>query len=218
MELNLFPNIEPELIAVDGGTLVLIEDWLDPIAAEQWFSRLRQTTAWEQSSIVMAGKPVRIPRLNAWYGDPGMAYAYSGKRFEALPWSEALGRLKAKVQQTVDGYTLNPTSPGQQTHFEINSALLNLYRNGNDSVAWHSDNEPELGPCPQIASVSLGATRRFVLKHRRDESKIELALSGGSLLLMLGDIQGRWWHSVPKTRKPVGERINLTFRQVFAGR
>lgn len=212
MKRDLFASPESQRIAIDGGELVLIQDWLNPAEAERWFKQLRDNTAWEQSSIRMAGKEVRIPRLNAWYGDEGRAYTYSGRRFEALAWSAALLRLKTAVQEVVDDWSVE----NQDTDFQINSALLNLYRDGNDSVAWHSDDEAELGPRPQIASLSLGATRRFVFKNRRDKShKLELSLEAGSLLFMLGDIQKRWLHSVPKTRRPVGERINATFRQVF---
>ncbi|MEX1032225.1 MAG: alpha-ketoglutarate-dependent dioxygenase AlkB [Cellvibrionaceae bacterium] len=199
-----------ERIEVEGGELILVRDWLDRDSAEWYFGELRTATDWEQSTIVIAGREVRIPRLNAWYGDRGRAYTYSGKRFEALPWSESLASLRGRTQDTVDGFA-------SAVEFRINSALLNLYRNGADSVGWHSDDEPELGPRPQIASVSLGASRRFVLKHRRDAAnKLELILDSGSLLLMLGGIQHRWRHALPKTRRPVGERINITFRQVFA--
>jgi alkylated DNA repair dioxygenase AlkB len=207
-EVDFF-EAEPELITLEGGELVLIRHWLEPSEAERYFAELRGTIAWEQSTLILAGKPVHIPRLNAWYGDEGRNYGYSGKHFRALPWSETLSHLKASVQQRID--QCRPDAG-----FAINSALLNLYRDGNDSVGWHSDDEAELGPRPQIASVSLGAARRFLLKHRRDKSqKHELVLSSGSLLLMLGDIQRHWLHAVPKTRKPVGERINITFRQVI---
>lgn len=215
MELDLFPGSALERITLDGGELVLINNWLNPAEAESCFSRLRTTAEWEQSKITLAGKQLRIPRLNAWYGDEGKTYTYSGKRFEALPWIKELVRLKSKVQLSIDRIE---SGFWGGTRFEVNSALLNLYRDGADSVGWHSDNERELGPRPQIASVSLGETRRFLFKHRRNKlNKVELTLRSGSLLLMLGDVQRHWLHSVPKTRKPVGERINITFRQVVLG-
>jgi alkylated DNA repair dioxygenase AlkB len=205
---DLFDPSAPERITIDHGELVLFRNWLSPAEAEHYFVRLREKTDWEQSTIVIAGRPVRIPRLNAWYGDPGMSYRYSGTRFEALPWTTELAELRARVQSVANDLP-------EPMHFAINSALLNRYRNGDDSVGWHSDNEPELGPCPQIASLSLGASRRFVLKQRRNQNrKLELELTSGSLLLMLGNMQSHWLHAIPKTRKPVGERINLTFRQV----
>jgi alkylated DNA repair dioxygenase AlkB len=205
----LFPaDNSPERIPLEQGELVYIRNWLPADEADSLFKRLREDTAWEQSTITIAGRPVLIPRLNAWYGDPGASYRYSGTTFEALSWITELAQLRSRVQSTATNFV-------ELAKFEINSALLNLYRNGEDSVGWHSDNEPELGPMPQIASVSLGASRRFVLKHRRDkQGKIELELASGSLLLMLGDLQEHWLHGVPKTRRPVGERINVTFRQV----
>jgi alkylated DNA repair dioxygenase AlkB len=209
MNDDLFQTSSPERISLDHGELVFIPDWLSPAGADEYFHRLRDTTAWEQSTITIAGRAVSIPRLNAWYGDRGMSYRYSGTRFEALPWTSEITELRSKVQETADGFC-------GSVQFAINSALLNLYRDGSDSVGWHADNEAELGPRPQIASVSLGASRRFVLKHRRNkEQKMELELTSGSLLLMLGDLQQHWLHAVPKTRKPVGERINITFRQVL---
>lgn len=209
MQLQLTEEPYPQHIPLTGGELLLIRNWLAPDAAEALFSRLRASTAWEQSTIRIAGKPVRIPRLNAWYGDEGRGYTYSGTRFEARPWTDDLADVKAAVQETVDEHC-----PG--LGFRINSALLNLYRDGNDSVGWHSDNERELGPEPQIASLSLGAARRFVLKDRRDRSStFELTLGSGTLLLMLGATQRHWLHAVPKTRRSVGERVNVTFRQIF---
>lgn len=201
---------EVERIAVDGGELILLHNWLNAAEARNSFLSLREKTAWEQSSIVIAGKTVAIPRLNAWYGDEGKSYSYSGTRFEALPWYPELHELKRKVQDTISQFP-------PEVDLHVNSALLNLYRDGNDSVGWHSDDEAALGPRPQIASVSLGATRRFLFKHRHDKNqKLEFALASGSLLLMFGDIQKRWRHCVPKTRKSVGERINLTFRQIVS--
>ncbi|MGQ9425200.1 alpha-ketoglutarate-dependent dioxygenase AlkB family protein [Gilvimarinus sp. F26214L] len=202
----LFPT-EDQSIVMEGGELLLIRGWLDTNESSKLFSSLRRTIAWEQSTIRIAGRPVQIPRLNAWYGDPGCGYRYSGTDFEPHPWTPELQTLRERVQTT-----LAKICPG----FHINSALLNLYRDGADSVGWHSDNEPELGPRPQIASVSLGGSRRFVFKHRRDKGlKHELLLESGSLLLMLGDTQRNWVHALPKTRKPVQERINITLRQII---
>lgn len=207
--LGIAPSVEH--IPLEHGELLLIEGWLSPAVAEDAFAVLREQTAWEQSTITIAGRQVRIPRLNAWYGDAGTAYSYSGTRFEPRPWSGVLASLKEAVQQTIDTQL-----PGLDFH--INSALLNLYRDGADGVGWHSDNEASLGPRPQIASLSLGGTRRFLLKPRHGGNKsAELELNGGALLLMLGDLQANWLHSIPKTRRLVQPRINVTFRQVFPG-
>ena len=162
---------------------------------EKWTKELN----WEQSEISLFGRKVAIPRLHYWCGD--QPYTYSGIRFEAVSWTTELAELKAQVEQ-VSG-------------LEFNSVLINWYRDGQDSMGWHSDDEKSLGEAPQIASVSLGASRRFVLRKKSDHTnKKELLLTDGSLFLMLGETQKLWQHALPKTRKSVGDRINLTFRQI----
>lgn len=205
LELPVAPSVER--IPLANGELVLIRDWLAPTVAAESFLRLQEQTLWEQSTIFIAGRPVKIPRLNAWYGDAEAHYRYSGRDFTPMPWSEPLAELRNRVQQTYDD-----TQPEVAVRF--NSALLNLYRDGADGVAWHADDEAELGPRPQIASLSLGASRRFLLKPRNGGDSVELTLDSGTLLFMLGDLQRYWLHTIPKTRRPVGPRINLTFRYV----
>ena len=142
------------------------------------------------------------PRLVAWFGDPGAAYTYSGLQLVPEPWSERLGSLRARTE-------------GAAGH-PFNSVLCNLYRDGNDSMGLHADAEPELGPNPVIASVSLGATRRFVLRHAKDRGeRLDLDLAGGSLLVMSGTTQHFWRHGVPKQKKITDSRINLTFRRIL---
>ncbi len=149
----------------------------------------------------MFGRPVRVPRLVAWHGDPVAVYTYSGTEHRPLPWTPVLVRVRRRVEAL--------------TGHEFNAVLLNLYRDGRDGMGWHSDDEPELGPEPVVASASFGATRRFCLRHRRRrESRLDLPLGHGSLLLMHGATQRHWLHAVPKTRAPVGPRVNLTFRTV----
>jgi alkylated DNA repair dioxygenase AlkB len=144
---------------------------------------------------------VASPRLSAWYGDPGAIYSYSGLRLEPLPWTPVL----LEIRQVVTDLAETP----------FNSVLLNLYRDGQDSMGWHSDAEPELGRNPVIASVSLGAVRRFVLRHKkRKEQHIALELESGSVLVMGGALQHYWRHALPKIRQAVGPRINLTFRLI----
>lgn len=191
-----------EKIDLVGGDVTLIHHWLSPDEAERLMGLLIREIQWEQSTINLYGKPVKIPRLNAWYGDSRARYQYSGTVFDPLPWSDSLKTLKHLIEEA--------------TGDEFNSVLANMYRDGNDSVAWHSDNEPELGRNPVIASVSLGQSRRFLLKHRKDRDlgSIRLELSSGDLLLMRGETQHHWLHSVPKVAKSVGPRINLTFRKV----
>ncbi len=169
--------------------------------AARLFDELRGQIDWRQEEILMFGRRVPVPRRVAWHGDPGASYTYSGTEHHPLPWTPALERVRGRVT----GLT--------GVHF--NAVLLNLYRDGRDGMGWHADDEPELGCDPVIASVSLGATRRFCLRHRRRKDlRLDVPLAHGSLLLMSGATQHHWVHALPKTTVPVGERINLTFRRV----
>ncbi|GGB81362.1 alpha-ketoglutarate-dependent dioxygenase AlkB family protein [Dyadobacter sediminis] len=164
--------------------------------------QLAEEVPWTQQTIRMYGKQLLTPRLTAWYGDKGKAYRFSGSTFEPLPWTAELSNLKEKIAEF--------------TGLNFNSVLLNYYRNGNDSVAWHSDNEEELGNNPCIVSVSLGQPRQFDFRHKTDHSgKYSLRLENGSLLIMKGDLQHHWEHRIPKSAKDTGERINLTFRTIM---
>lgn len=174
-----------------------------PAEADALFVRLREDIAWRQEEVVIFGERKRVPRLVAWHGDPGAAYTYSGVLHEPQPWTEALGSIRARAE-ALSGSVFN-------------AVLLNLYRSGADGMGWHSDDEPELGRNPVVASVSLGAPRRFRMRHRRRRAlTLDLELAHGSLLLMEGATQHHWVHAVPKTARPVGERINLTFRRIVA--
>lgn len=179
----------------------LLPDAFAEAEATELFDELRRGIEWRQEDVVIFGRRHPVPRLVAWHGDPGARYTYSGTPHEPLPWTPALERVRGRVQAL--------------TGCEFNSVLLNLYRDGRDGMGWHADDEPELGPNPVIASVSLGAVRRFCLRHRqRRGQKVDISLPNGSLLLMSGATQHHWVHSVPKTAVAVGERINLTFRRV----
>jgi len=165
------------------------------------FSGLRDGIPWSVHRIRLFGRDVDSPRLSCWIGDPGTGYTYSGTHFEPNPWPVALRAIRARLAGDLC--------------IDFNSVLANLYRDGRDSMGWHSDDEPELGAQPAIASLSLGATRRFVLKHRSDPSvKCALELPHGSLLLMRGATQANYRHALPRTARPVGPRINLTFRRI----
>ena len=181
------------------ATVWLIEDFLDPDAARRWMTRLCTAIPWRQEHITLFGSTHPLPRLTCWIGDPGCTYTYSGLTQHPQPWG-ILAPLRQQISARVG------------THFT--AALANRYRSGSDTVSWHADDEPELGVNPTIASLSLGATRRFVLKHRTREARLALELPPGSLLVMSGTTQQHWLHSLPRTRKPVGERINLTFRRL----
>lgn len=169
--------------------------------ASDLFVELRGCIDWREEQILIFGRRVPVPRLVAWHGDPGASYQYSGTLHLPEPWTPALARIRDRITGL--------------TGESFNAVLLNLYRDGRDGMGWHADDEPELGRNPVIASVSLGATRRFCLRHRRRRQfKHDLPLPHGSLLLMSGATQHHWVHALPKTRAAVGERINLTFRRV----
>jgi alkylated DNA repair dioxygenase AlkB len=149
----------------------------------------------------MFGKKVMQPRLTALYGDEGISYSYSGITMEPIPWSKTLLEIKGKVEEVAEA--------------RFSHVLLNFYRDGQDSMGWHRDNEASLGPEPVIASVSFGVSRRFQFRNYVDKKeKLQIELGHGSLLLMKGACQDRWEHQIPKSKKVSGERINLTFRLI----
>ncbi len=155
--------------------------------------------SWRTTSIQMFGRQMPSPRLIAWVGD--RAYTYSRLTWQAAPWNTTLGAIRQRVEELADA--------------SFNGVLLNLYRDGRDSMGWHSDDEPELGPQPIIASLSLGAPRRFVFRARDNHAhKCRLTLNHDSLLIMSGETQAHWQHALPKTTKPKAARINLTFRWI----
>ncbi|MDM3872125.1 alpha-ketoglutarate-dependent dioxygenase AlkB [Porticoccus sp. W117] len=206
MTSDLFSS-SAQTIALPGTneqcTLHYFPYFLTATESDQLFAQLLENTPWQQSRIRIAGRTLPIPRLNAWYGDSGANYGYSGTRLPLNNWTPELMQLRQRVEAAANH------------HF--NSALLNLYRDGNDSVAWHSDDEPELGLEPVIASVSLGAERRFQLKQKQGKERFELQLSSGALLVMAGATQILWQHQVPKERGAVRQRVNITFREVLQG-
>jgi alkylated DNA repair dioxygenase AlkB len=181
----------------DGGTLLYDTAFLDKAAADAVFDWLRSHVSWGQE--VGRGRP--FPRLTAWYADAGLAYAYSGVTHHGSGWEPRLLDIKQRVEET--------------SAAAFNSLLLNLYRDGRDSIGFHADAEPELGHNPVVASVSLGAERQFVLKHKKTGEKLQFRLAHGSLLVMAGTCQHHWLHGVPKTGATVGQRINLTFRKIL---
>lgn len=187
-------------IELENASLAYWPAWLSAQEATAGFSLLRQALAWRQDHIRVYGKAVKIPRLQAWYGDADASYAYSGLRLPPLPWHPWLLALKHKCEA--------------QTGYRFNSVLANCYRNGQDSMGWHADDEPELGRNPAIASVSLGAPRDMDFRHNITRQRCRLKLQHGSLLLMHGQTQHFWQHAIPKRASLAGERINLTFRWV----
>jgi alkylated DNA repair dioxygenase AlkB len=173
--------------------------------ANRLLQDLLREVPWQQSTIRIFGRSVLEPRLSCWMGETEAVYRYSGTEFAPKPWIASVVSLRRAVEDC----------SGQR----FNSVLLNFYRDGRDAMGWHSDDEPELGDRPVIASVSLGAERRFLLRERRKGARSRaLTLGHGSLLLMHGDLQQRCQHALPRTLKPVDARVNLTFRNILQAR
>jgi alkylated DNA repair dioxygenase AlkB len=179
----------------DGGVLRYDPGFLAAADADRYLEYLLRHIPWEARPGPF-GHP--MPRLTAWFADPGIDYAYSHVLHTGAGWDAVVNEIRGKVEAATGG--------------RFNSVLLNRYRNGQDSVSWHADDEPELGAEPLIASVSLGAPRTFALKHKNGSDRREYLLAHGSLLVMGGTLQRHYRHALPKTSKPVGERVNLTFR------
>ena len=204
-----------ENILLEDAKLIFIPQFFTPSVSDQFLTNLTEIRAWQQGEITMFGKRVLEPRLTAWYGDEGKSYTYSGKKQEPIAWDETLLLIKNEIEKTLlqEKYVgfLN-----QQTPSVFNSVLCNFYRNGSDSMGYHSDNERELGQNPLIASVNFGESRRFLFRRKDDTTKKhELILSHGSLLIMGGAMQHHWQHAVPKEPKRTQPRINLTFRHIY---
>lgn len=190
-------------IPLPDSDINLHQDHFDAEIAGNLLKDLTEEIPWVQNKIRFYGKESLVPRLESWHGDKGMSYTYSGIKMDAKPWTKNLLMIKESIE------------PIAKTTF--NSVLINYYRDGKDRVAWHSDNEKELGKNPVIASVSLGAERKFKLRHKKykeNQLQHEVFLQSGSLLLMSGSTQHHWLHEVPRTAKPIGPRINLTFRVI----
>ena len=180
--------------------ITLIDHWLNPAGSEHLFTELLTTINWQDETITMFGKSISVPRKIAWYGDDDATYRYSGITHQPLPWIPAIHKLQRKLNE--------------EHNLTFNSVLCNLYNDGMDYMGWHRDNEPELGPDPIIASVSLGESRRFLFRHILSGEKHEIMLNPGSLLLMHKGCQLEWKHSLPKMARIKRPRINLTFRWV----
>lgn len=165
--------------------------------------QLLSTTPWRQEHLKIAGKVIAVPRLQCWMGEAKSLYGYSGLRMDPLPWNTTVEQIRQRVEKLLG--------------LSFNSVLLNYYRDGQDSVAWHADDEPELGPEPLIASVSFGAERIFQLKTKqsREPEKYQLTLRSGSVLVMGRGLQENWLHQLPKVKDLHSPRINLTFRNII---
>lgn len=197
--------MNPALLDLPGAGLDtpdfhLQPNWLDTAQADALCATLLDELPWAHEAIRMYGREMMQPRLTAYHGDPDTAYRYSGRWWKPHPWHPLLAELRDRL--------------AAETGVPFNSVLANLYRDGNDAMGWHSDDETELGPAPVIASLSLGATRRFLLRPKQGGASRRLDLGAGSLLVMRGASQRDWQHSVPRTARTLGPRINLTFRRI----
>jgi alkylated DNA repair dioxygenase AlkB len=200
--MNLFDNDIDEtanLLPYDG-TVHYYGKLLSASEADQFMNRLLETIAWKYDEAVMFGKHIITKRKVAWYGNEAYSYTYSKKTKQALPWTDELKTLKGLVER--------------RTETKFNSCLLNLYHSGDEGMSWHSDDEKDLEENSAIASLSLGAERKFSFRHKQSKETVALMLEQGSLLVMKDTTQTHWHHQLPKTKKISEPRINLTFRRM----
>ncbi len=202
---DLFSQTPRETINIPilDGELLLVKRFYGLEEANKLQLELTKGLEWQAKAIKMFGKEIMQPRLMAWYGEPDAVYTYSGTTFAPNAFTPSLLQIKTDIESF--------------TESKFNSVLANLYRNGQDSMGWHSDDEPELGSNPIIASLSLGEERVFKLRHRKDKTlKMDVPLPHGSLLVMSGAMQQHWQHALPKSARAMSPRINFTFRQVLS--
>lgn len=193
---------EFEKYSVKDGEIWFMPNFMPLDKTDEYFQALLSTINWKQEQIKMYGKTYPVPRKTAWYGEDGFNYKYSGINCRPDPWTKELLDIKKVIEYFVRDH-------------KFNSVLLNLYRNGNDKVSWHADDEPELAENPTISSVSLGATRRFDFRHKEDpKEKFQIELTSGSLIVMTGTLQHYWLHQIPVQKKINEPRINLTYRTI----
>jgi alkylated DNA repair dioxygenase AlkB len=191
-----------EVLSMPNAKVTFYRNFFDLQKSDEIFQILLNEINWRQDKMKLYGKEVNLPRKTAWYGDRDKSYTFSGIHLEPEPWTPTLQQVKQRIEEVAE--------------VEFNSVLLNLYRDGNDGISWHTDAEPELGENPVIGSVSFGGARRFMFRHREDKDlKKEVELTHGSFLLMAGETQHFWQHQIPKTSRQVKQRINLTFRVII---
>ncbi|MCC5638465.1 alpha-ketoglutarate-dependent dioxygenase AlkB [Nostoc sp. CHAB 5844] len=191
-----------ERLSIPDAEVTFYRNFFNKQESDEFFRLLQDEIKWRQDSMYVYGKEVNLPRKTAWYGDKEHSYTFSGIHLEPEPWTPTLLQVKERVEKVARA--------------KFNSVLLNLYRDGNDGISWHTDAEKELGKNPVIASVSFGGARRFMFRHKHNKDlKAEVELTHGSFLLMAGTTQHFWQHQIPKTSKKVEPRINLTFRIIF---
>lgn len=199
--MSMFGTVER--LPIEDADITIHHDLPLPWGYEELLRHLIEATPWQSQRVKVWGKSVPQPRLIAWYGDAGATYSYSGIVLSPHIWTKTIQQLRECIEDIAE--------------HRFNSVLLNYYRDHRDGMGLHSDNEPELGPMPTIASLSLGEERRFQLKHRhrKDMRAISIPLPNGSLLVIRGDTQRFWKHGIPKQKAPCGPRVNLTFRTIM---
>ena len=203
MQIQLFEKTQApshhNLLSKDGCAYYYPEV-IDEVSSKQLFDKLIESFDWQPDQIYLFGKKVTTQRKVAWVGDANCSYTYSGIKKQPQLWTSELLLIKTQMEEIAQ--------------WKFNSCLLNLYHNGNEGMGWHSDNETELDSTAPIASLSLGATRKFAFKHKLDKSVSSLFLENGSVLIMQSPTQEFWNHSLPKTKRPLPARMNLTFRAI----
>jgi alkylated DNA repair dioxygenase AlkB len=202
---NLFSiDRQFEMIELPDADVSILHELEMPLSYEQMLRRLLEQTIWRQEDVKVYGKVYQQPRLVALYADEGKRYDYSGLTMHPLPWTDLLREIKRRIEDCTDA--------------TFNAVFLNLYRDHNDSMGFHSDDEKELGKNPVIASLTFGATRTFILKHKfnKELPPVKIPLEAGTVLLMKGKTQHFWKHGVNKQTKPCGPRVNLTFRTLYS--
>lgn len=207
MQKNLFDDLNfnqdvEKIFDLPNAEIVYYPSFFSTKESDEYLITLKETINWQQEKMNIYGKEVNFPRLTAWYGDNDKNYSFSGIDLSPNTWTDELQQIKNKIEDA--------------SKTDFNSVLLNLYRSGQDSISWHTDAEKELGKNPIIASVSFGETRKFQLKHKfnKEIEIVNIELQHGSLLIMSGETQHFWLHQIPKTKKALKERINLTFRKI----
>ncbi|WP_018982861.1 alpha-ketoglutarate-dependent dioxygenase AlkB family protein [Salinimonas chungwhensis] len=204
MQPDLFNNsggAQPQVLPLPDADVTYYPQWLEAEKASVIEQQLKDELHWHQDTIKIYGRLVKIPRLQAWHGDHRATYSYSGLAMTPQPWTSALGELKDQL--------------AGHCHTSFNSVLANWYRDGQDSMGMHADDEPELGPEPVIASLTFGQARPFIFKHQTTRARSKVVLEHGSLLVMRGRTQQHYHHGIAKTTQQIGDRINLTFRHIF---
>jgi len=190
-----------EIVAHNDLKVRIEKNFFNQVDSNELLKKLISDLPWESMAIKMFGKDITIPRLQCWVGDKGCDYKYSGKKLNRQDWTTDLIMIREKIYK--------------ELNIDFNSVLINYYRDGKDSMGWHSDNERELGPNPTIASISLGSERDLVFRNKINKEVLPIPQTHGCLILIDGKTQKNWQHAIKKTRKVIGPRINLTFRNII---